>query len=114
VYWYENPKRQITKAPGHWYTNFSISDRPKYKNLKLIPLKNIPEKYKKLDDNGILLVDKNYIPNNIKQPFAVSVFPIVSGLLEKGYKIVQEKRYTPYIDGKEKFARVLVQKTEKE
>jgi hypothetical protein len=42
----------------------------------------------------------------------VSNTPILSGLLEKGYKIIQEKRYTPYINGKEVFARVLVQKIE--
>jgi hypothetical protein len=34
--------------------------------------------------------------------------------LEKGYKIIQEKRYTPYTKGKEGFARVLVKKTEQE
>jgi len=73
-------------------------------------LKDIPEKYVKLDDIGTLLVDFNYIPNNYHHPFAVSAYPILSGILEKGYKIVQEKRYTPYIKGKEKFARVLIQK----
>jgi hypothetical protein len=98
------------QASGHWYTNFSIKDRPRYKNLKIIPLKKIPEKHKKYDDSKILIVDNCYIPNNYKKPFAVSNRPILNGLLEKGYKIIQEKRYTPYINGKEKFARVLVQK----
>jgi hypothetical protein len=28
-----------------------------------------------------------------------------------GYKIVQEKQYRPYINGREAFGRVLVQKT---
>jgi hypothetical protein len=110
AYWYENPYRQIVKAAGHWYTNFTIKDRPKYKNLKIMPLKKIPNKYKKIDDKGTLLVDRCWIPSDYKKPFAISAFPILSGLLEKGYKIVQEKRYTPYIDKKEKFARVLVQK----
>jgi hypothetical protein len=55
-------------------------------------------------------VDNNYIPNDYKKPFAVSVRPILNGLLEKGFKIVQEKQYRPYINGKEVFARVLVQK----
>jgi hypothetical protein len=73
-------------------------------------LKEIPEKYKKYDDAKILLVDYCYVPSNYKKPFAVSTTPILSGLLEKGYRIVQEKRYTPYINGKEKFARVLIQK----
>jgi len=73
-------------------------------------LKKIPDKYKKIDDSKILLVDNCYVPSDYKKPFAVSTRPILNGLLEKGYKIIQEKRYTPYIDGKEKFARVLVQK----
>jgi len=55
-------------------------------------------------------VDNGYIPNNYKKPFAVSVNPILNGLLEKGYKYVQDKEYVPYIDGKRKFGRVLVQK----
>ncbi|MDR2684877.1 MAG: hypothetical protein LBB53_05815, partial [Prevotellaceae bacterium] len=97
-------------ASGYWFTNFPIKDRPKYKNLKIIPLNKIPDKYKKYDDSNTLLVDNCYIPGNVKKPFAVSVYPIVSGILEKGYKIVQEKQYRPYINGKEIFARVLVQK----
>ena len=76
----------------------------------MVPLKDIPEKYKKYDDSKILLVDNCYIPSNCKKPFAVSVRPILNGLLEKGYKIVQEKQYRPYINGKEIFARVLVEK----
>ena len=57
-----------------------------------------------------MIVDNNYIPSDYEKPFAVGVYPIVSGLLEKGYKIVKEKQYRPYINGKEIFARVLVQK----
>ncbi|MCL1946629.1 MAG: GIY-YIG nuclease family protein [Chitinivibrionia bacterium] len=115
VYWYLTPKKQITKAAGHWYTNLPIKDRPKYRNIKLMPLKNIPEKIKntiikEYDDSKTLLVNNNYIPSDYKKPFAISVFPILSGILEKGYEIVQEKQYRPYINGKEVFARVLVQK----
>ncbi|GBU21769.1 hypothetical protein R80B4_01669 [Fibrobacteres bacterium R8-0-B4] len=75
-----------------------------------MPLKEIPEKYKKYDDTKTLLVDNCYIPNDYRKPFAVSARPILNGLLEKGYKIVQDKRYTPYTNGKEGFAKVLVQK----
>ena len=107
---YYNPKRQLVEASGHWYTNISIIDRPKAKHLKFVSLNEIPEDCKKFDDSGILLVDKCHIPTDYDQPFAVSSRPILNGVLELGYKIVQEKRYTPYIDGKEKFARVLVQK----
>jgi len=112
--WFENPKRVCIDAAGHWYTNFPIKDRPKYKHLKIISLKDIPEKYKKLDDNGTLLVDNCHIPSNYKHPFAVSTRSILNGLLENGYKIVQAKQYEPYIDGKRKFGRVLVQKEEED
>ena len=110
VDWFETPKSQLTMAPGQWFTNIPISDRPRYKNLKIVPLKDIPDKYRKFDDKGTLLVYFNYIPSDYAQPFAVSAFSISSGLLEKGYKIVQAKRHNVYIDGKEKYARVLVQK----
>ncbi len=111
VYWYENPKRQLVRAAGRWYTNIKIKDRETYKRLKIIPLKEIPDKYKRYDDSKILLVDGGYIPSDYKKPFAVSSNPILNGLLEKGYKIVKEKKYVPYIAGDEKFARVLVQKS---
>jgi len=114
VDWFLNPRRQLTDAPGHWYTNLPVINRPRYRNLKIMPLKEIPEKYKKYDDSKILLVDNCYIPKNYNKPFAVSVYPILSGLLEKGYNIVQEKQYRPYMNGKEIFARVLVQKVGKD
>jgi hypothetical protein len=105
-----NPKKQLVEAAGHWYTNIPIKDRPKYKQLKIVPLKDIPEKYKKYDDSKMLLVDNCYIPNDYKKKFAVSVRPILNGLLEKGYKIVQDTQYVPYENGKRCFARVLVRK----
>jgi hypothetical protein len=75
-----------------------------------MPLKDIPDECKKYDDAKVLLVDRCYIPQGYKKPFAISVYPILCGLLEKGYKIVQEKQYRPYINKKEVFGRVLVQK----
>jgi hypothetical protein len=75
-----------------------------------MPLKDIPEKYKKYDDSKKLVVDNNYIPNDYKKPFAVGVYPIVSGLLETGYKLIDDKEYVPYIKGKRCFGRILVQK----
>ena len=75
-----------------------------------MPLKNIPEKYKKFDDSKTLLVDNGYIPNDYKKTFAVSARAVLNGLLEKGYKITQEVQYFPYINGKKCFGRVLVQK----
>ena len=110
VDWFLTPKKELTRAAGYWYTNITIKNRPKHSRLKIIPLKEIPDKYKEYDDKKTLLVDNCYIPDDYKKAFAVSVRPILNGLLEKGYKIVQEKQYRPYINGKEVFARVLVQK----
>ena len=110
VYWFLNPKRELTRAAGHWFTNIPIKNRPNDKRLKIVPLNEIPNQYIKYDDSKTLIVDNSYIPNNYKKPFAVSVNPILNGLLEKGYEIVQEKQYRPYINGREVFARVLVKK----
>jgi len=108
--WFLTPRRELTEASGHWFTNIPIRNRPKYTHLKIVPLKDIPEKYKKYDDSKTLLVDQGYIPYDYKKPFGVSTRPILNGLLEKGYKIIQDKEYYPYIDGVKKYSRVLVQK----
>ena len=110
VDYFLTPKKQLTMASGHWYTNIKIKNRPKYKNLKIMPLKYIPEKYKKYDDSKILLVNNNYIPSDYKKPFAVSAYPMLSGILEKGYKIFSDKEYFPYINKKRCFGRILLQK----
>jgi len=110
VDWFLNPKRELTRAAGHWYTNIPIKNRSKYKRLKIMPLKDIPEKYKRYDDSKMLIVDNCYIPSDYKRPFAVSVRSILNGLLEKGYKLIEHKEYVPYIDGKRGFGRVLVKK----
>ncbi|MGL6225970.1 MAG: adenine-specific methyltransferase EcoRI family protein [Thermoguttaceae bacterium] len=105
------PKKELTDAAGHWYTNIPIKKRPKSRLLKIVPLKEIPTDNQKYDDSKMLLVDKGYVPSDYKKPFAVSARPILNGLLEQGYRLVQDKEYYPYIEGKRKFARVLVQKT---
>ena len=107
---YLNPKREMVEAAGHWYTNLPIKNRPKYKQLKIMPLKDIPAKYKKYDDSKMLILDEGYIPDDYKKPFAVSIRPILNGILEKGYKIIQDKEYIPYMNQKRGFGRVLVQK----
>jgi len=110
-----NPKKQLVEAAGHWYTNFPIKNRPKLKQLKIIPLKEIPAKYKKFDDSKVLLVNHCYIPSDYKKPFAVSARAILNGLLEKGYNIIeQNESYIAQIDGKECFRRVLVQKVKRQ
>jgi len=110
VDWYENPRRELTRAAGSWFTNLPIKDRHKYNHLKIVPLKKIPEKYKKYDDAKVLIVDNCYIPSDYKKPFAVSARPILNGILEKGYKIIDEREYIPTVDGKTQFSRVLIQK----
>lgn len=110
VDYFQNPKKQLVDASGHWYTNISIKKRPKWEHLKIVPLKEIPEKYKKYDDSKTLLVDNCYAPSDYKKPFAVSTRPILNGLLEKGYKIVQDTQYIPYVNEEKKFSRVLIQK----
>jgi hypothetical protein len=107
VDWFLNPKKEIVSNPCFWYTNIKIKNRPRYKHLKIVPLKEIPEKYVKYDDDGYLQVDNCYIPSDYKKPFAVSNHPLFNGLLEKGYKIID--CYVPKIKNKDKFRRVLVQ-----
>ena len=105
-----SPKKELLEASGHWFTNIPIKNRPKYKHLKIMPLKEIPEEYKIYDDSKILSVENRFIPSDYKKSFAVSTRPILNGLLEKGYKLVNDKEYVPYINGKRCFGRVLVQK----
>jgi hypothetical protein len=57
-----------------------------------------------------LIIGHCYIPSDYKKPFAVSTFPILNGILEMGYEMIQDKEYYPYVQGKKKFARVLIQK----
>jgi hypothetical protein len=110
VDWFLNPKRELIRAAGHWYTNLPIKNRPKHKLLTVIPLKDIPAEYKMYDDSKTLIVKRGYIPSDYKKPFAVSVRSILNGLLEKGYKLVEHKEYVPYISGKRCFGMVLVKK----
>jgi hypothetical protein len=105
-----NPKKELVGAAGHWYTNLPVLNRPKYSHLKIISLKEIPEKSKKYDDEKILIVNDGYVPTDYKKPFAVSVRIILNGVLEKGYKMTQDSEYVPYINGKRCFGMVLVQK----
>ncbi len=62
------------------------------------------------DDNGILACDKAIIPTDTDETLAVSVNIIKAGILNADYKIVEYKRYAPIKNGKECFARILIQK----
>jgi hypothetical protein len=105
-----NPKKEPVENRAFWYTNIQIKDRPRFKKLKIIPLSDIPPKYKQYDDSGILVVDNCYIPRDYDEPFAISIFPIFNGILENGYKIILDKTYATYIKGERRFGRMLVQK----
>ncbi|MGN0015945.1 MAG: adenine-specific methyltransferase EcoRI family protein [Candidatus Avelusimicrobium sp.] len=105
-----NPKRELVEAAGHWYTNLPIKNRPKWTHLKIVPLKEIPEKYRKQDDEGYLLFDNGYIPSDYDKVFGVSGRAILNGVLEKGYKLTNYKQYIPHIGGKAQWSRALIQK----
>jgi hypothetical protein len=105
-----NPKREPVRASGHWFTNLEIKDRPKWKLLKIVPLDEIPDKHKRYDDSGTLLVDMGYIPSDYAKPFAVSTRPILNGVLEKGFDITSEIEYYPYKNGKKMYSRALIQR----
>jgi hypothetical protein len=104
------PKHEITRAAAFWYTNLPIDTRPRYELLKFMPLDKIPEKYKRFDDEGMLLLDYSYIASDYDKPIAVSKSPILNGLLEKGYCIIDDKEYYKTTKGKLNYKRVLVQK----
>ncbi len=111
VDWFLTPKRQVVRAAAHFFTNFPIKNRANIARLKFLPLEQIPNKYKRFDDSGVLLVDNNYIPNDYDLPFAISARQILNGVLECGYKVVKLTQYVPYIEGKKKFTRILICRT---
>lgn len=106
-----NPKREPVEAAGHWFTNLPIQNRPKVKLLKFVPLEEIPEKHKKIDDKDILCVDNGFIPYDYDKPFAISARPVLNGILERGYKIAYDNEYFPYVNGKRGFGRILIQRS---
>jgi len=108
VDWFFDPKGQLTTAPAFWYTNISRKNR--YNRKKIVKREYIPSNCLYVDDNGVLCVDRCWIPSDYEKPFAVSVYPILKGILELGYEYVSDKEYVPYKDGKRKFGRYLIQK----
>jgi uncharacterized Zn-finger protein len=59
----------------------------------------------------MILVANISIPSDYQTKFAPSVQTIRNEVLEKGCKMVHNKKYHPHIKGKMGFAKVLVQKT---
>ena len=102
-------KKIPVRATGAWFTNLSFK-RDTYSKDKLIPLKDIPEKYYFVDDNGVLCFDNGYIPSDYDEKFAISSAPIINGILEFGYEIVGNKNYLSKTKGKAMFDRILIRK----
>ena len=108
VDWFVAPKRQPVEAAGHWYTN--LPTKKSHKKLKFVKLKEIPEKSKFIDNDGILGVSDGYIPTDYKKQFSVSSRIILNGVLECGYEVADAKEYIPCKNGKKQFSRCLIRK----
>ncbi|MBR1429460.1 MAG: hypothetical protein IJ590_04380 [Rickettsiales bacterium] len=102
--------RTPARANGAWMTNLDYK-RPPYKLL--MPLKDIPKRYRDLDDNGILIVNNGYVPNDYNGEIAVSISPIINGILENGFELVGDGIYFRYENGARKYDRLLIKKSKK-
>jgi len=105
---YVNQDGKEVSAPGYWFTNITIQDRPQ--KLKIVPLEAIPAECKVYDDHGVLIVEGCYVPSDYNKVFAVSVGPMINGILENNYKIVCDLPYRPFVNNKSGFANVLIQR----
>ena len=102
--------RVPAQANGAWFTNLEYS-RAKY--YRLMPLKDIPKQNIIIDDNGILNFNDSYVPSDYDLPFAVSLGPIVNGILEQGFEVYGNETYLPKINGKIGWRRLLIKKSQK-
>ena len=102
--------RTPARANGAWMTNLDYK-RPPYKLL--MPLKDIPKKNRDLDDNGILIVNNGYVPSDYNGEIAVSISPIINGILENGFELVGDGIYFRYENGTRKYDRLLIKKSKK-
>ena len=61
--------------------------------------------------NKVLICDNAIIPTDTNETLAVGREIIRHGILNDGYEILKNyQRYAPIKDGREKFARILIQK----
>ena len=110
---------------GAWFTNLDYK-RQDYNQNKLLPLKEIKIKDEELrkktnnqrkiievDDKGCLLFNNCYIPNDYDLPFAISLGPIINGILENGFEVYGNETYLPKINGKTGWRRLLIKKSKK-
>ena len=100
--------RVPAQANGAWFTNLNYK-RKKY--YRLMPLKDIPKQNIIIDDNGILNFNDSYVPSDYDLPFAVSLGPIVNGILEQGFEVYGNETYLPKINGKIGWRRLLIRKS---
>jgi len=100
LFWFLTPTYKCKRAGAFIYTNVP----QKHTTDQIKPLAEIPKQF--YDEKGMLVVDK-FVPSDYYKPFAISVNPIKNGILNSGYKLLQ-CRYSPYVDGKEKFSRNII------
>ena len=102
--------RVPAQANGAWFTNLNYK-RKKY--YRLMPLKDIPKENVIVDDNGILNFNDSYVPSDYDLPFAISLGPVVNGILEQGFEVYGNETYLPKINGKIGWRRLLIKKSQK-
>ena len=112
--YYMSPTYHLKEVRTHIYTTEHLSflkpDTKHYSKKR----KMLKEGTAWYDDNGILICDKATIPTDTNEILAVSTEIIRHGILNDGYEILKNyQRYAPIKDGKEKFARILIQKKTK-
>ena len=100
--------RVPAQANGAWFTNLNYK-RKKY--YRLMPLKDIPKENVIVDDNGILNFNDSYVPSDYDLPFAISLGPVVNGILEQGFEVYGNETYLPKINGKTGWRRLLIKKS---
>ncbi|TAD98796.1 MAG: hypothetical protein EAZ97_10280 [Bacteroidetes bacterium] len=100
--WFLTPTLKKKRANTYVFTNIPQH----HKTSKIKKLSEIPTQY--YDDKGILVVDK-FVPNDYYKPFAISISPILRGVLNSGYKLLQCS-YRPVVENKYKFKRTIIVK----
>ena len=108
---YMSPTYHLKEVSSNIYTTEDLSfvkpDKSHYSKKR----KMLKDGIAWYDDNNILVCDNATIPVDTNETLAVSKEIIRHGILNDGYEILKNyQRYAPIKDGKEKFARILIQK----
>ncbi|MBR1428809.1 MAG: hypothetical protein IJ590_00985 [Rickettsiales bacterium] len=112
---YMSPVYHRKKVTSYIYTTEDLSFQKPDKKCYSKKKKMLKEGTAWYDDNKILICDNATIPIDTDEVLAVSVYIIRYGILNDGYEILKNyQRYAPIKDGKEKFARILIQKIKSE